>query len=222
MAKIAIVYYSSEGHAHQVAAAYEEGARNAGAETRLRRVPELAPDEAIASNQGWAAHLAATQNVPEATLADLEWADGFVFGAPTRFGNMASQMKQFIDTTGPLWAQGKLANKAVTAFTGAMNAHGGQESSILAFYTSMFHWGAVIVPPGYTDPRLFAAGGNPYGVSYTAPYGDPSVPPEVLEAARYSGERLARYATVIAKNLDSLLPTPQEAREGAEAAGAEV
>jgi NAD(P)H dehydrogenase (quinone) len=105
--KIAIIYYSSTGHTYQLAQAVEEGAHSLGAETRLRRVRELAPDQAIASNQGWQQHLVATQHVEEAILGDLEWADGLIFGTPTRYGNVSAQLKQFIDTTGPLWFQGK-------------------------------------------------------------------------------------------------------------------
>ncbi len=222
MAKIAIIYYSSTGNTYKVAQAVEQGAREAGAETRVRKVRELAPEEAIATNAGWQLHRMETMNVPEATLDDLEWADGFVFGSPTRFGNISAQMKQFLDTTGPLWAQGKLSNKAVAAFTGAGNAHGGQETTLLTLYNIMYHWGAVIVPPGYTDPILYAAGGNPYGVSFTADWQGGALPDEVLAAARYLGGRVARFATVIAENRDRLVPTPQEAREGAVAAGGEV
>jgi NAD(P)H dehydrogenase (quinone) len=127
--------------------------------------------------------------VMEASLDDLEWADGYIFSVPTRFGNMAAQMKQFLDTAGPLWAQGKLANKAVTAMSSAQNPHGGQEATILSLYTVMAHWGAIIVPPGYTDPVVFQAGGNPYGTSTTA-VPDGQVPAEVLQAARHQARRL--------------------------------
>lgn len=90
-----------------------------------------------------------------------------MFSVPTRFGNMPSQMKQFLDTTGGLWAQGKLTNKVVSAMSSAGNSHGGQEATILSLYTSMYHWGAIVVAPGYTDPAAYAAGGNPYGTSVT-------------------------------------------------------
>jgi NAD(P)H dehydrogenase (quinone) len=205
-ARIAIVYYSSTGHSYQVAKAYEEGARLEGVETRVRKVRELASAEAIASNPAWKAHIEATRDVPEVTLDDLVWANGYVFGSPTRFGVMTAQLKQFIDTCGPLWMQGKLANKPVTAFTGAANLHGGQENTIHGIYTVMQHWGAIIVPPGYTDPLLYASGGNPYGVSYTAAMGSAGVSAEVLAAARYMGARLARYAEVLATNAKRLVP----------------
>lgn len=101
-------------------------------------------------------------------------------------------MKQFIDTTGPLWAQGKLSNKAVAAFTSAQNPHGGQESTLLALYNTFYHWGSIIVPPGYTDAAIFAAGGNPYGVS-TSANGEP-VSAAALDAVRYMTRRLVKVA----------------------------
>lgn len=94
-------------------------------------------------------------------------ADAIIFSIPTRFGNMPGQVKQFIDTTGGLWFQGKLANKVVSAMTSAQNSHGGQEQTILSLYTSMYHWGAIVAAPGYTDPVIFNSGGNPYGTSVT-------------------------------------------------------
>lgn len=95
-------------------------------------------------------------------LEDLVWADTIIFSVPTRFGNMPSQLKQFLDTTGGLWFNGKLMNKVVSAMTSAQNPHGGQEATILSLYTSMYLWGAIVAAPGYTDPVTFGAGGNPY------------------------------------------------------------
>jgi NAD(P)H dehydrogenase (quinone) len=203
MAKIAVIYYSSTGNAYEVAQAVAAGATAAGAEVRVRKVRELAPDEAIASNKGWGAHRLATQHVAEATLADLEWADGYAFGTPTRFGVISAQLKQFLDTTGPLWAKGILANKAVTAFAGASYAHGGQEATLFSIYTVAYHWGAIVVPPGFTDPSVGKAGGNPYGTSYTDPRGG-ALPEETIAAARYQGMRLARFAAVLAANAAQL------------------
>jgi NAD(P)H dehydrogenase (quinone) len=204
--KIAVIYYSSTGNAYTVAQAIEAGARSVGAEVRLRKVRELAPDEAIASNKGWEQHRVATQHVAEATLADLEWADGFAFGTPTRFGAMSAQLKQFLDTSGALWMKGLLADKAATAFVGASYPHGGQETTLMTIYNMMYHWGAIIVPPSYTDPSIGKAGGNPYGTSYTDPRGG-ELPGEILAAARYQGMRLARYATVLADNRAALRGT---------------
>src|ERR1700733_9025928 len=203
MANIAVIYYSSTGNAYKVAQAVEEGAVSTGAEVRVRKVRELAPAEAIASNKGWEQHHAATQHVVEATLADLEWADGFAFGTPTRFGAMSAQLKQFLDTTGPLWMKGMLADKAATAFVGSSYPHGGQETTLMTIYNMMYHWGAIIVPPSYTDPVIGKAGGNPYGTSYTDPRGG-ELPAEVLAAAHYQGLRLTRYASVLADNRTAL------------------
>lgn len=211
--KIAVIYYSSTGHAYMVAQEVAEGAREAGAEVRLRRVRELAPDAAIDSNPLWRKHLEETRDVPLATLEDLDWADGYVLGSGTRYGSVSAQLKQFIDSAGPLWLQGKLANKAVAVFTGAANAHGGQETTIQTIYTTMQHWGAIIVPPGYTDPSQYASGGNPYGLSYTANRENPSVSDEVRVSARYLGGRVARFASVLAENRERLAaPAPVAGR----------
>jgi len=212
-AKIGIFYYSAMGHAYQVAKAFEEGAKAEGAEVRFRKAPELASADVIATNPAWKQHLEATRNVPEATLADLEWANGYVFGSPTRFGVMAAQLKQFIDSTGPLWGQGKLSHKPVTAFAGAMNPHGGQVNTINSIYSVMSHWGTIVVPTGYTDSSVYAAGGSPYGVIYTAPARETTTVDEpVLAAARYMGARLARYAEVLANSRDRLLASPAGSR----------
>lgn len=167
MTKTAIVYYSSGGTNYQLAKWAEEGAKAAGAEVKVLKVPETAPQAAIDSNEGWKAHAEATKDVPEVTVQDLEWADAIIFSVPTRFGNVSSQVQSFIDTVGGSWAQGKLANKAVSAMSSAQNPHGGQEATILSLYTTMYHWGAIVAAPGYTDPVTFAAGGNPYGTSVT-------------------------------------------------------
>lgn len=195
MSKIAIVYYSATGTTYQLALAIQEGATSVGSdvEVRLRKVRELAPDEAIATNAGWSKHRLETQHVEEATLADLEWADALVFGTPTRYGLPSAQLKQFIDTTGPLWAQGKLANKIASSFVTAATSHGGQESTILALNNTYYHWGAVIVGPGYLEPNQFKAG-NPYGSGHVSNNGS-SPPDEVaLAAARFQGRRVAELA----------------------------
>jgi NAD(P)H dehydrogenase (quinone) len=215
-AKIAIFYYSTMGHAFQVAKAFEEGAMAQGAEVRLRKVSEIASPDVIATNPVWKAHVEATRNVPVATHADLEWANGYVFGSPTRYGVMAAQMKQFLDSSGPLWGAGKLSHKPVTAFAGAMNPHGGQVNTINSIYAVMSHWGTIIVPTGYTDSSIYAAGGCPYGVVYTAPAREATpVDESVLAAARYMGARLARYAEVLANNWDRLLKAPANRGEAA-------
>lgn len=195
MAKIAVVYYSSTGNVHELALQIQAGAEEAGAEVRLRRAPELAPEEVIRSQDAWNEHYTATKDtVAEATNDDLEWADGFALGTPTRYGLPTAQLKQFIDQTGPLWAAGKLANKVATSFTSAQNAHGGSESTILALNNAFYHWGAIIVPPGYADPLLFASGGNPYGTSYPSGDGSAPMPDAVKASAHFQGKRLAEYA----------------------------
>ena len=163
--KLAVIYYSSTGNNHQMAVWAKAAAENKGAEVRLCKARELAPEEEIAKNPNWKKHHDATKNVAEVSLDDLEWADAVIFSVPTRYGNVPAQMKQFMDSTGPLWAKGKLVNKVVTAMTSAMNPHGGQESTLLSLYTTMYHWGAIVVTPGYTGDPVYAAGGNPYGTS---------------------------------------------------------
>lgn len=166
--KLAVIYYSMTGTNYNTAKAFAEAAEQAGAEVRLRKTAELAPAEVVASVDAWKKHHEDTSDVPVASNDDLDWADAVILGTPTRYGNVASQMKQFIDSTGPLWAEGKLVNKVVASFTSAQNTHGGQESTLLALNNSMYHWGSIIVPLGYTDAANFQAGGNPYGVSITA------------------------------------------------------
>lgn len=167
-AKLAIVFYSTYGTNHQMAELAAEAGRATGAEVRLLRVAETAPQEVVAAQDAWKAQADKTADIPVATPADMDWADAYLFVAPTRFGAIPSQMRAFIDTLGGLWFEGRLADKPVSAMTSAQNAHGGQESTLLGLYTTLMHWGAVIVAPGYTDQAIFEAGGNPYGYSHTA------------------------------------------------------
>jgi NAD(P)H dehydrogenase (quinone) len=189
-AKVAVIYYSSTGTVHALAQAVAEGAGSAGAEVRLRRAAELAPGDVIDQNPKWRRHADATSAVPVAELDDLAWADAFALGTPTRFGTPAGQLKQFIDQAGGLWREGVLADKPATAFTSAHNRHGGSEATILALSNVFYHWGAVIIPPGFTDTTVYAAGGNPYG---TAATGGEGADAAALEAARYQGRRLAEF-----------------------------
>lgn len=177
---VAIIYYSATGSVYGLAMAGAEAAEKADADVRLRKVRELAPDEAIATNEGWATHVRATQHVREASSEDVAWADVVLLGAPTRFGLPAAQMKQFVDTLGPLWAAGQLANKVYSAFTSAATAHGGLETTITALANTFYHFGGIIVPPGYLDPIQFQAG-NPYGTSHVSANG--TVPPGDTELA---------------------------------------
>jgi len=205
--RVLVAYYSSTGSVHRLAEAVAEGAGSAGADVRLRRVAELAPEEAIASNPDWARHHRDTASgVDVASLDDLEWADGYAFGTPTRYGAPAAQLKQFIDSAGSLWQEGKLADKPVTTFVSSAERHGGQEATILSLNNVFYHWGSVIIPLGYTDDVVFAAGGNPYGTSW--PAGFPSTPPDevTLVCARYQGARLARFAALLAPAAVSVTP----------------
>lgn len=190
----AIIYYSSTGTVHALARAATEGAEKAGAHVRLRKVAELAPPEAINARPEWAQHLRDTADVAEASLDDLAWADVVLLGTPTRFGNPASQLRAFIETTGPLWIHGKLAGKVYSAFTASNTAHGGQESTLLALGNTFYHWGGIIVPPGYTDSIQFRSG-NPYGASHIA--GNGPCDDVVLEAARYQARRAVDVAIAL-------------------------
>ena len=197
--RVAVIYYSATGNVHALAQAVADGAEAAGAEVRRRHVEELASELLISQNQYWGRHRSIVSDEPVATLDDLEWADGVAFGTPTRFGNVAAQLKQFVDQAGRLWQEGKLADKVATSFTSSQTPHGGQESTILALNTTLYHWGMVIVPLGYTVREVFAAGGNPYGTSYTSGHQVTGPDASALDVARYQGQRLARYATVIAE-----------------------
>lgn len=192
-ARVAIIYYSATGTTYDLARAVEEGARATGADVRFRKVKELAPEEAIRSNRGWAEHARATQDVEEASLDDLEWADALVFGTPTRYGLPTAQLKQFLDQTGPLWAEGRLANKIASSFCSTATPHGGQETTITALNNTFYHWGCIIVPPGYLDPVQFEAG-NPYGASFTSDNGRLSPDDTARAAARFQGRRVADVA----------------------------
>jgi NAD(P)H dehydrogenase (quinone) len=197
VARVAVIYYSATGHVHRLAHAVGEGAEAEGVEVRIRHVEELASELLISQNQYWGRHRSEVEDEPVAALDDLEWADGIALGTPTRFGNVAAQLKQFMDQAGRLWQEGKLADKVGTAFTASMTAHGGQESTILALNNTLYHWGMLILPLGYTVSEVFNAGGNPYGTSYTSGNDVRGPGEEALAVARYQGQRLARYASVL-------------------------
>jgi NAD(P)H dehydrogenase (quinone) len=196
MVNVAVIYYSSTGNVYELARAAVEGAEKAGGEVRLRKVRELAPPEAIASNQGWAEHARATQDVAEASLDDLTWADVLLVGSPTRYGSVTAQLRQFLDTTGPLWAEGRLADKVVAAFTSTATAHGGQETTLLSLYTTFCHWGCVIVPPGYLDPVQFQVG-NPYGASHVSADGQNPVGDPERASMHFTAQRAVEIATAL-------------------------
>nr|WP_235776422.1 NAD(P)H:quinone oxidoreductase [Robertmurraya massiliosenegalensis] len=196
--KLAVIYYSMGGTNYQLSKWAEEGAKEVGAEVKVLKVPELAPESAIEGNPAWKAHVEATKDVPEVSLDDLEWADAIIFSVPTRFGNMPSQMKQFLDTTGGLWFNGKLVNKVVSAMSSAQNSHGGQEATILSLYTTMYHWGAIVATPGYSDPVIFSSGGNPYGTSVTVDQNGKMVE-DVENTVKYQAKRTVQVAEWVKK-----------------------
>lgn len=198
MSKILIAFYSRTGVTEALAKAVAEGAQAAGAEVRLRRVREVVGPEVMAQVPGWpesAARMGTDYPVP--TEADAEWADGIIFGTPTRFGNVSSELKAWVDSLGGLWHQGKLNGKAGSVFVSTGTLHGGNESTSLSAYNFMAHLGLIIVPLGYGDPIVFQAG-TPYGASSVS--GQHSAPPtdNDLEAARYQGRRVAQVAAALA------------------------
>jgi NAD(P)H dehydrogenase (quinone) len=160
--KLTIVYYSATGTVHEMAHRAAQAGQKAGAEVRLRHVRETAPQEAINTRDEWVQHRSEVMNEPVAEPEDLVWADVVLLGTPTRFGSAASQLQAFIDTLGPLWSRGGLADKVYAGFTATQTMHGGQETTLLNLYTNFIHWGGILVAPGYTDPVKFADG-NPYG-----------------------------------------------------------
>lgn len=200
MTNVAIIYYSSTGTNYKMAQWAAEGAKEAGAsDVRVLKLRETAPEGAIDSNPAWRAHVDATKEISTVTLEDLEWADAIIWSVPTRFGNVPSQFQNFIDTTGGLWFQGKLANKVVSAMASAGNANGGQEVTVHSIYTTMYHWGAIVTAPGFVDQSAYAAGGNPYGTSATV-----SQEGEIVEQVEEAVKAQARRTTEVAKATASL------------------
>ncbi|MGE7472198.1 NAD(P)H:quinone oxidoreductase [Bosea sp. NPDC003192] len=198
MTKVLVLYYSSYGHIETMAQAVAEGAREAGAEVVIKRVPELVPEE-VARKSGFKLDQAA----PIATVDELPNYDAIILGVPTRFGNMPAQMKNFLDQTGGLWAQGKLIGKVGSVFTSTATQHGGQESTILSTQTVLLHQGMVIVGLPYSFQGQMSlseiTGGSPYGAS-TIAAGDGSRQPSEneLAGARYQGKHVAGIAAKLA------------------------
>ena len=199
MSKVLVLYYSSYGHIEEMAAAVAEGAREAGADAVVKRVPELVPDE-VARKSGYKLDQAA----PVATVQELPDYDAIIFGTPTRFGNMAAQMKQFIDQAGGLWFQDKLVGKVGSVFTSTATQHGGQESTLLSFHTVLLHLGFVVVGLPYSFKGQMGldeiTGGSPYGAT-TIAGGDGSRRPSAneLAAARFQGRHVAEIAGRLAR-----------------------
>ena len=198
MTKVLVLYYSSWGHVEKMAQAVAEGAREAGAEVTIKRVPELVPEEVARQS-----HYKLDQAAPSATVDELPDYDAIIFGTPTRYGNMAAQMKQFIDQTGGLWARGALVGKVGSAFTSTASQHGGQETTLTSFHTVLLHHGMVVVGLPYAFQGQMGVdevkGGSPYGATTLAD-GDGSRQPSAadLAGARYQGRHVAGIAAKLA------------------------
>ena len=210
--RVAVIYYSATGNVRGMAQAVAEGAEGEGAEVRLRPVAELSEELRISADQYWGRHRSEVDAGPVAQIEDLEWADGLAFGTPTRFGNVAAQLKVFLDLAGELWQQGKLIDKVATSFTSSQTSHGGQESTILALNNTLYHWGAIVLPLGYTVHEVFNGGGNPYGASFTSGHSVDGPDEETRLVARAQGARLALVARAIRAARESgLLPAGKTA-----------
>jgi NAD(P)H dehydrogenase (quinone) len=197
MSNILVLYYSSYGHIEQMARAQAEGvARVAGTRVVVKRVPELVPID-IAKASGFRLD----QSAPVAEPEELEQYDGIIFGTPTRFGNMASQMRNFLDRTGALWMRHALVGKVGSVFCSTASQHGGQETTITSFHTTLLHFGMVIVGLPYTFKDLSTmrevTGGTPYGASCVTGAGSELRMPSALELdmCRYQGEHVARITS---------------------------
>ncbi|HEX8696700.1 MAG TPA: NAD(P)H:quinone oxidoreductase [Longimicrobium sp.] len=202
--KVLVVYYSSYGHVHRMAQAVVEGAEGVrDTEVRLRRIPELEEARRAMSGQEWYVKAQEAQReIPEATHDDLRWADGIVWGIPTRYGNMPAQVKQFIDTTGALWQAGELEDKATGIFTSTATIHGGQESTILTSLVPLLHLGMIFVGTPYgQNPQIMVTdgvGGSPYGPGTLAgPDGSRQPVESELTSARNLGSRVAKASALL-------------------------
>jgi NAD(P)H dehydrogenase (quinone) len=199
MTKVLVLYYSTYGHTEQMAGAVAKGARSAGAEVALKRVPDLMPPE-VARQAG--AKL--EQDAPVAQPGELADYDAIIIGTPTRFGRVASQMANFLDQTGGLWAQGKLIGKVGGAFTTTASQHGGMEMTLFSVLTTMMHHGMITVGLPYAYAGLVkmdeVTGGTPYGASSVAAADGSRQPSEnELEGARYQGRHIAETAAALAR-----------------------
>lgn len=198
MTEVLVLYYSSYGHIEAMASAVAEGVREAGAQATIKRVPELVPEE-IARSSG----IKLDQAAPIAKVAELPDYDAIIFGTPTRFGNMASQMRNFLDQTGGLWAKGALIGKVGSVFASTATQHGGQETTITSFHTTLLHHGMVIVGVPYSEARQTImseiTGGSPYGATTIAAGDGSRVPSEnELAIARFQGRHVAAIAAKLA------------------------
>jgi NAD(P)H:quinone oxidoreductase type IV len=200
--KVLVIFYSMYGHVYKMAEAVAQGAREVkGAEVTLLQVPELMTDEAL--EQAKKAR-EAFAHIPVARPDDLAGADAILFGAPTRFGNMCAQMRNFLDQTGSLWAQGALIGKVGSVFTSTGTQHGGQETTLTSFHTTLLHHGMIIVGLPYSEARQMTldeiSGGSPYGATTIAASDGSRMPTEnELAMARFQGRHVATIAKKLAR-----------------------
>lgn len=201
--KVLVLYYSMYGHVHAMAEAIAEGVNNVkDSEVMVRRVPETLPEDVL-EKMGALSAQKMFAHVPVGTVNDLASADAIIFGTPTRFGNMAGQMRQFLDATGGLWAQGALVGKVGSVFTSSATQHGGQESTILSFHITLLHHGMIIVGLPYAFQGQMKideiTGGSPYGASTIAGSKGERMPTDnELAAARFQGKHVATIAAKLA------------------------
>ena len=199
--EVYVIFYSMYGHVYQMAEAVGAGARDAGAKVSVLQVPELVPDELLERSGAHAAR-AAFAHVPVATPAQLAQADAIIFGTPTRFGNMAAQMRNFLDQTGGLWANGALVGKVGSVFASTASQHGGQETTLVSFHFTLLHHGMIVVGLPYAEQRLAnmaeISGGTPYGATTLAGI-DGSRPPSEneLAIARFQGRHVAQITNAL-------------------------
>lgn len=199
MTKVLVLYYSSYGHIEAMAQAVAEGVRATGAEATIKRVPELVPEEVARKS-----HYKLDQTAPIATVDEIPNYDAVIFGTPTRFGNMAAQMKQFMDQMGGLWFGDKLVGKVGSVFASTATQHGGQESTLLSFHTVLLHLGFVVVglPYSFKGQMILDAvtGGSPYGATTIAGTDGKRMPSDnELAAARFQGKHVAEIAVKLKK-----------------------
>ncbi|MHB8842562.1 MAG: NAD(P)H:quinone oxidoreductase [Candidatus Aquicultor sp.] len=198
--RVLVVFYSMLGNTAALARAVAQGAEDMGAEVRLRQVQELVSKESIESNPQAKKAKEELAEIPMASNDDLEWADGVAFGTPTRYGNMSAQMKEFIDQTGALWAEGKLTDKVAGFFVSTSTLHGGQESTLLSMITPILHFGMIPVGVPYSQEeclfKVEVGGGSPYGASsVSGPASNMPPTQNDLQVARTLGGRIAKVAS---------------------------
>ncbi len=198
MTNVLIAFYSRGGATEALAKSIAAGATAAGGTVRLRRARELVGPEVMSQAPGWAENAQRMNALYEAPTADdAVWADAILFGSPTRFGSMTSELKAYIDGLGGLWAQGKLNGKAGGAFASTSTTHGGNEATVLSLYAPLAHLGLILVPTGYADAAMFAAG-SPYGATAVVNGRDITAPSEAeLAAASFQGRRTVEVAAAL-------------------------